>query len=260
MITFYILYTADYCANKLWDHGLSDLIITDEGIKSIDAQYFRDHFMTTEFCEFVYRKAVCSMTRTELNKELRREGSDASVNLFRLVGSSDISWAMMVYLNNEEYWTASLKKKHPEFNHSAPGNKPAPTRATTKRKTKKSARTSEAEEDPNNNNHEDKTVKQRWMNGCLRVSAGDGYNQTARLVYFTFDAALKGIHVDEWKNVWSTYWDDIKDEELKTKRTSKKRTTKNIWEDELVELDLGGGSEDDDDNDDDAVEITRHEV
>ena len=247
----------------MWDHGLSELIVTDEGIKSIDAQYFRDHFMTPEFCEFVYRKAVCSMTRTELNKELSREGSDASVNLFRLVGSSDISWAMMIYLNNEEYWTALLKKRNPDFNHSAAGDETATARPTTKRKTKKSARSSDAEEDPNNNNHEDKTVKypkQRWMNGCLRVTAGDGYNQTARLVYFTFDAALKGIQVDEWKNVWSEYWDDIKDEELKTKRTSKKRTTKNIWEDELVELDLGGGSEDDDDDVDNALEMTLHGV
>ena len=73
--------------------------------------------------------------------------------------------------------------------------------------------------------------------------------------------SLKGIQVDEWKNVWSEYWDDIKDEEFKAKRTSKKRTTKNIWEDELVELDLGGGSEDDDDDDvDNALEMTLHGV
>ena len=248
--------TDDFRKTNLWNHGLSELIKSDEGIKSIDAQYIRDHLMNDEFCNFVYRNANCSITRTDLIKELTREGSDAAANLFRIIGASDISWAIMVYLNNEEFWASTLKKKYPDFNSAAVD---APANVTrSQRKSKKSASSDNVESAEEDSTNQEKTVEQRWMKGCLRVAAGDGYNKTARLVYFTFKAALNKIPVDEWKDVWSTYWEEIKDEELKAKKTSKKRTTKNIWEDEdePVELDLGDQSEQSDNDDDDDCGIS----
>ena len=75
------------------------MVKTDVEIKTIDAQFIREKWMNTAFVSFVFNYArLVSHTKKAILDEI----IDNPSNLFAILDSSDIVWAVLIYINNEE--------------------------------------------------------------------------------------------------------------------------------------------------------------
>ena len=78
------------------------------GINTINAQFVHDKWMNQASVSFVskYTRLVSNTKKSILDKI-----KDDPSKLFALLNKSDIVWALLIYVNNKEYWEAVLTKK-----------------------------------------------------------------------------------------------------------------------------------------------------
>ena len=65
--------------------------------------------MNKEFMGFIYRYAhTVSHSKKSIDDEIKENPG----NLMTLLTPSDVAWALLVYVNNDEYWTWKIKYKN----------------------------------------------------------------------------------------------------------------------------------------------------
>ena len=201
----------------LWDHELNKLVKTNVDINTIDARFIRAKWMNTAFVSFVFKYArqVSHTKKAILDKII-----DNPSNLFAILDSSDIAWAILIYVNNKEYWEAEIEKKIAKENERAPSMFSSNTR-TTGRPSADTTSDPATDEDGTGNegsgNATQKKIKQRWTMGKRNESGSDGFASNGKLFYTTIQNSLKVINDDEWKTLWTDFW-KIEEEKQKTRK------------------------------------------
>ena len=84
----------------LWDHQVDELMNSNIGIKTTNAQFIHDKWMNLPFVPFVFKYArLVSNTRKMILDKVK----DNLSNLFGILNCSNIVLAILIYINNEEY-------------------------------------------------------------------------------------------------------------------------------------------------------------
>ena len=180
----------------LWDHKLDELVKDTIGIKTINAQFVLDNWMKQAFVSFVFKYArLVSNTKESILDKTKDDPS----NLFALLEKSDISWAVLIYLNNTEYWEEVItkeaaRKKGQEIVLFVFAVAVA-TMNTQKRgrPTDKTLSVPGTDEGGIGENPQAKT-RQRWTIRKRNEIGGDRFPTKGKLVYFHVHEFLKAIN------------------------------------------------------------------
>ena len=196
-----------YINQDFYDHPFRDDCVSSiANMKiEIDEDFVRDRLMNVEFCKFVYDYAAfVRFTAREFREKMSDASSEAVKNLFVVLTPSDIAWAMLVYVSNENRWKWEIqeyyKKKNTDIVHK----------------------------DGSGNKIEYEKTSGLWKARGTIKQGSVGYTDDGRVFYSTLKNALKKVPALEWDDIWGQYWSS-----LQTKPTSARRPRKgqaNRWE------------------------------
>lgn len=214
------------------------MIGTVADIKTIDSDWVRDNYITVEFCKFVYEySGVVSRTKTDF-KDIMFSSDDISV--FDVVGESDISWSLTMYVSHQQMWLYKFQEKLREKRLKAvrealvmprlpapPPPAPAPRRTRlnpgngeeqAQAVTDNEEQVLPSEEDVPTNPYP--VSKSLWTTNSMSAKSkyDCGLTPAGRMFYVTMKKALKGVDNSEWADVWEQFWADRKLVDAPTKK------------------------------------------
>lgn len=243
------------------------VISTVENIKTIDAEFVRENYITVDFCKFVYQySSLVSRTKSDFRNAMQTCGDE--FNVFEIVGESDISWSLMYYASSKDYWLWNYhekirNKRMKQLRETLPPPLPAlalPPRRRTR------ANAGEEEEEEEDEPQESEIPQEaapmvppnpRPVAKALFTNASQsgkskydcGLTNEGRHFYMTMKKALKEVDGSEWNDVWEQFWSEQKKVEVPSKKR-KRRAAMEEDRDEcfgedfvMDELDDGEGDE-----------------
>ena len=153
---YFILYSGDWKNDEVWDPNFAGLADDEITIRNMGVDWVRKEWMTEEFMGFVFKYAG---PVSQTSKVLLERIQDYPDNIMYLVSKSDVAWALLVYVNNIDYWTSELEKAKAAQGRG--GNK-------TKRKAGRGR--------PKKADDGEVKVKRKWTGTKKPVSGDHGYN------------------------------------------------------------------------------------
>ena len=96
-------------AGEVWNHELKEFGEEMLTIKNLSKDWVRGMWMNKEFMGFAFRYTrTVSHSKKSIDDEIKENPS----NLMTLLTPSDVAWALLVYVNNDEYWTWKIKNNN----------------------------------------------------------------------------------------------------------------------------------------------------
>ena len=220
-----------------FDHKLQGKLVSIDTIKTIDADFVRTNYITVQFCKFVYEySGVVSRTKTDF-KELMFSSEEVSV--FDIVGESDISWSLTMYVSGKENWlykyheslrARRLKAVRDQLAMPAlPPPPPPPARGTRRNRGGQAGAAAQAVTDNEEQalpSEDDvppnpfPAVKPRWTSGSQsgKSKYDCGLSKEGKVFYVTMKKALKEVDNGEWSDVWDEFWEEQKKIDVPAKK------------------------------------------
>ena len=174
--------------------------------------------MNQAFVYFVFKYArLVSNTKKSILNNIK----DAPSNLFALLNKSGIAWAILIYVNNKEYWEDVITKMAIKNK----GQLPALFEITeAPEKTQKRGRPA-ADTLPVPGTGEDRIgedpqtkIKQRSTMRKSNEIEGDGFSTRGKLFYMQVHKSLKAIRSKKWKHLWTEFWKTEGEKHIKKKK------------------------------------------
>ena len=178
---------------------------------SITKAFVLNNYITEDFCEFALDyAALVSHPKGHVRGILEAENCNKSV--FEVLQASDIAWAVVLYVNNQDYWAwahddEERKKRNKERAESRRQREEIiATRATGSRRG--AARLPDEVEDDEPATEKVETL---WAVGNRSKAKEWGVSPQGRALYLALKGAIKEAGPHAWSDVWAAYWE--KDEE-----------------------------------------------
>lgn len=212
----------------LFEHSIAvdEVLASEEEIRGIDASFVQERYMTQAFIGFVFDYAtIVSHARGWILEEVLRHKGRKSV--IRCLTFSDISYALVLYINNYGYWIWS----HKDTLRKARNKTYAVKRAAREARdaalppgTRATAAAREEEPIPEDEPQED-LVEQVFKIGNRSKKLRFGLCPKGRALYKALELALQAVGKGGWDDLWSAWWaaNNSRLESLSSQASAKKR-------------------------------------